>query len=285
MSVPGFPDLSPYTFGTMSLGADERRFEEDIRLARRAMEAGVWFHSSPTYHRGFTYMVLRMAFDQARHQVPRLILKIRDARPWLLRFEVEDALRRLGIDRIDIAQLVQAEVGRVPPDFVAGGPLRAECEALRAEGKVGAFALYCDRARCEAVAESVATGAAAGILFYFNPVQREVTDALWARLEAGGIPALALRTLGGAFFREGTPDPELEAVYRESGCADWAEFALRYAWSFPWVRTTIGGTASERHLTRLLEVARAPRPLDPALAARVASRGRDPVRSPGASAT
>lgn len=60
------PNRSPslYTFGCMSLGSDLGRLDDHIRVARQAMEAGIWFHASPTYHRGFTYMVLRMAFDE-----------------------------------------------------------------------------------------------------------------------------------------------------------------------------------------------------------------------------
>jgi len=54
------------------------------------MEAGVWFHSSPTYNSGFTFMVLRRAFDENRTRVPRMIVKVRDATPELMRFEVED---------------------------------------------------------------------------------------------------------------------------------------------------------------------------------------------------
>ena len=42
-------NLSHYTFGTMSLGRDEGTVPADVRCARLAMDAGVWFHSSPTY--------------------------------------------------------------------------------------------------------------------------------------------------------------------------------------------------------------------------------------------
>jgi len=261
------PALSPFTFGSMSLGSYEGRFEADIRLARRAMEAGVWFHTSPTYHRGFSFLVLRMAFDADRARVPKLIVKIRDARPWLLRFEVEDALRRLGVEQIAVAQLVQQHPGAIVEDFLSGGPLRAECEALKAEGKVGAFCLYCDRARSEATLRAVDAELFPGYLFYFNPVQSDVSVPLRGAFEEGRAPVLALRTLGGAFFQS---DPEAGARLCEAGgCADPVELSLRYAWSFPWVRTTIGGTASETHLDRYLEVAAHPRPLDPTTLARV----------------
>ncbi len=95
----------------MSLGTHLDRMTDHIRVARTAMDAGVWFHASPTYNRGFTYMILRMAFDESRRQVPPMIVKIRCGSVRILRFEVEDALRRMGLERIDVAQLVFTETG------------------------------------------------------------------------------------------------------------------------------------------------------------------------------
>src|SRR5882757_4360149 len=102
--MPTTTPPSLFTFGCMSLGKDLSRMENDIRVARTAMDAGVWFHASPTYNRGFTYMILRMAFDEARRQVPAMIIKIRCGSARLLRFEVEDALGRMKLERIDVAQ-------------------------------------------------------------------------------------------------------------------------------------------------------------------------------------
>src|ERR1700689_5526200 len=98
--------LSSYPFGTMSLGRNPAEVAQDLVVARRALEAGVWFHSSPTYNNGFTFMVLRQAFDENRERVPRMVIKVRDATAALMRFEVEDSCRRLGLDSIDVAQLV-----------------------------------------------------------------------------------------------------------------------------------------------------------------------------------
>jgi len=46
----------------MSLGSDQAKIEDHVHIARTAMDAAVWFHASPTYNCGFTYMILRMAF-------------------------------------------------------------------------------------------------------------------------------------------------------------------------------------------------------------------------------
>ena len=69
ISMRRMDNFTPYTFGSMSLGRNLAYPEADLAVARRAMESGVWFHSSPTYNNGFTFMVLRMAFDAARRRV------------------------------------------------------------------------------------------------------------------------------------------------------------------------------------------------------------------------
>jgi aryl-alcohol dehydrogenase-like predicted oxidoreductase len=67
--------LTPYTFGTMSLGRNPADVAQDLVVLRRAMEAGVSFHSSPTYNQGFTFMVLRLAFDEDRSRVPKMVIR------------------------------------------------------------------------------------------------------------------------------------------------------------------------------------------------------------------
>ncbi|MFU8780586.1 MAG: hypothetical protein ACNA71_06120, partial [Kiritimatiellia bacterium] len=121
--------FSRYAFGSMSLGRNPASVDADLVVARRAMDAGVWFHSSPTYNNGFTFMVLRRAFDENRAGVPRMIVKVRDATPALMRFEVEDSCRRLGLEALDVAQLVSMDT--TPGNLVdqlraGGGPLADE---------------------------------------------------------------------------------------------------------------------------------------------------------------
>jgi len=67
--------LTPYTFGSMSLGRNPSDIKNDLAVVRRAIEAGVWFHSSTTYNSGFTFMVLRLAFDENRSAVLRMVIK------------------------------------------------------------------------------------------------------------------------------------------------------------------------------------------------------------------
>jgi aryl-alcohol dehydrogenase-like predicted oxidoreductase len=262
---------SLFTFGSMSLG-DLPTLDEHIRIARTAMDAGVWFHSSPTYKRGFTYMVLRMAFDEARSQVPKLIIKIRCGAAKLLRFEVEDALRRLGVDRIDVAQLVFSETGGVEPfagDFARRGPIFETCERLRDQGKVAKYCPQVDVASSRALQPLME--AFDGLVLYLNPIQRDIDDELWTECQQQGTPLYALRTLGGgklADLRAKNPADASVATYdrvqpliAKSGCADWAEFCMRYAKSVQHLQTTIGGTGNMEHLKHYLALSKTAAPL------------------------
>jgi aryl-alcohol dehydrogenase-like predicted oxidoreductase len=268
----------------MSLGSDLAKIEEHVRIARTAMEARVWFHSSPTYNRGFTYMILRMAFDEARHLVPPMIIKIRCGLPRLLRFEVEDALRRLAIECIDVAQLVFTETGGASvlvEDFLRGGPIKAVCDQLRAEGKVRQFCPQVDRPSSPLFMPLAKSGAFDGFVLYLNPLERDVDDAMWELLQNQGTPLWALRTVAGAL---GEPTrleqqkaknprdrliPIAERVAQIAGKSDWTDFCLRYARSAPHLQTTIGGTSDMGHLEHFLGGAKNALPLPNELVAEV----------------
>jgi len=266
--MPSSRAISPtlYTFGSMSLGADPARIEDDIAVARRAMEAGVWFHSSPTYSRGFAFAVLRMAFDEARSQTPRIIIKIRDGSPRLMRFETEDACRRLGLEGIDVAQFVamDRQPGCLVDQLVDGGPVADELARLRDRGLIRQAVLFLDRRNADAAVKAwKASKLVDGVTFYWNAWQRDCTDSAWTAIQTGNVPVLALRTLAGgpedtrtAAIRAG-----VQALAEAAGCADAVEFALRLAASVPAIRTTIGGTARRAHLEHYLACAASARPL------------------------
>jgi aryl-alcohol dehydrogenase-like predicted oxidoreductase len=265
--------FTPYTFGSMSLGRNPAEVTQDLAVARRAMEAGVWFHSSPTYNNGFTFMVLRMAFDVDRARVPRLMIKVRDATVALMRFEVEDSCRRLGIDAIDVAQLVSMDPkpGNLVDQLRAGGgPLVDELALLRSRGLIRQAVLFINAENSGAAVEAVAHDLIDGVTLYWNACQRDCTDAAWAAIEGRGVEVLALRTLGGgpADKASAAKATELSALIKESGCRDATEFNLRLAASIPAIRTTIGGTSSPANLENYLACANA-KPLPPEILARV----------------
>jgi len=258
--------FSQFTFGSMSLGRNPVDVTNDLAVARRAVEAGVWFHSSPTYNQGFTFMVLRRAFDEDRTRVPRMVIKVRDASVRLMRFEVEDSCRRLGIDGIDVAQLVSMDPA--PGNLVdqlrgGGGPLAEELASLRARGLIRQAVLFLTPQNSDAAVEAMRSGLIEGVILYWNACQRDCSDTAWAAIRAKGIPALALRTLGGGPTdeRSRAKSSDLTELIAAAGCRDVTEFNLRLAASEPAIRTTIGGTASLPHLEEYLKAADKPAPL------------------------
>ena len=266
--------LSPYTFGTMSLGRNPADVAQDLIVARRAMEAGVWFHSSPTYNQGFTFMVLRLAFDENRARVPQMVIKVRDASVPLMRFEVEDSCRRLGLDALDVAQLVSMDPR--PGNLVdqlrgGGGPLADELASLRQRGLIRQAVLFLTPENSDAAVEAMKSGLIEGVILYWNACQRDCSDTAWATIQKKEIPTLALRTLaGGPSDKSSSLKSEgLAELIRAAGCRNFTEFNLRLAASEPVIRTTIGGTALLAHLEDYLDAAANAAPLPAEILQRV----------------
>jgi aryl-alcohol dehydrogenase-like predicted oxidoreductase len=258
--------FNQYTFGSMSLGRNPADITNDLAVARRAMDAGVWFHSSPTYNQGFAFMVLRLAFDADRTRVPRMVIKVRDATASLMRFEVEDSCRRLGLDAIDVAQLVSMDPqpGNLVDQLQAGrGPLVDELASLRSRGLIRQAVIFLTPQTSDAAVEATKSELIDGVILYWNACQRDCTDSAWQKIRAQQIPVLALRTLGGgpADAKSRAKSIDLAALITAAGCRTATEFNLRLAASESSVRTTIGGTASLPHLEEYLDAARRPVPL------------------------
>lgn len=267
-------DLPLFTFGSMSLGKNPADVAQDLVVARRAMEACPWFHSSPTYNQGFTYMVLRQAFDENRSGVPKMILKVRDANVSLMRFEVEDSCRRLGLDTIDIAQLVSMDPK--PGNLVDqlrgnGGPLADELASLRQRGLIQKAVLFLTPENSDTAVEATQSELIDGVILYWNACQRDCSDTAWASIQKQNIPALALRTIGGgpADKASSAKSAELADLIKQSGSKCPSDFNLRLAASEPAIRTTIGGTSSLQHLEDFIQSATNPQTLPREILTRV----------------
>ena len=264
----------------MSLGNsdDIADIRAQIKVVRAAMDAGVSFHASREYAGGGAFTIMRHAFEEEPARLPKLILKIRCDNALLLKFDVEDARRRLNIGRIDIAQLVRARHDRRPvvDDFLQGGEMWQACEKLRAEGKVGAFVMEIFESFSPDAIRAVQAGLFPAYIFYFSPGERQASNDLFDMLTERKEPILSLRTLCGgildpsriAQIREKNPEDgalarfeALHPIYEKSGAASWAEFSMSFLRSFPNVLTTIAGTSREKHLHELLEADRTARPM------------------------
>ena len=204
-------------------------------------------------------MVLRQAFDENRARVPRMVIKVRDASVSLMRFEVEDSCRRLGLDAIDVAQLVSMDPspGNLVDQLRSGGPLADELASLRARGLIRQAVLFLTPENSDAAVEAMKSGLIEGVILYWNACQRDCSDTAWTAIRERGIPALALRTLGGGPLdtNSGAKSEKLAELIAAAVCCNATEFNLRLAASEPVIRTTIGGTASLAHLEDYLNAA------------------------------
>lgn len=264
-----FTNLSAYTYGTTRLGDGSLTFDARVAIARRAMDAGVWFHTSHQY--GDALQVLRAAFDQDRSHVPPAIFKIGWDSIEQIREQIHLNAEPLGIDRLEIGQLCLGS--NLAQEFRTGGPCYEGFQRLREEGLVGRFVLevwpWNSLVALEAFKAGHPDGIVEGCIFYFNPLQRFVSNDLWDLLRERDIPILAMRTVSGGpvhRLRDNPNAPEylraraaqVAPLYERSGCASWTEFCVRYIYGVPQVRTTVGATSRAENLQEFLEATRPP---------------------------
>jgi len=110
-------DISPYVYGTTRLGDDKVPFDDRVKVARTAMDADIWFHTSHTY--GDALKVLRAAFDEERTKIPKLIVKIGWTNINELRDVIHQNIDPLGLDGLELGQLCLS--GALADDYVNGG--------------------------------------------------------------------------------------------------------------------------------------------------------------------
>ena len=264
------PNISRYTFGTGNV--HDTANAEHGKVVRAAMDAGVWFHTSAEYGNGGTFEVLKAAFQEAPSQRPKCIFKVDGQGAEKLRAVVEKSLAGTGLDRIDIAQVC----GNPSPDSLQpGAPLRDTMLELQESGIVGSYVLENFYGFSPNSLISLDQDLFDGYIYYFNVINREVSNPLYDALQAKAAPQLALRSLGGALNSfGGTNDKEamqreLEALYTQSGAPSRLDFRYRFPLSNPNVRTTIGATSKLAHLEELLQADQNFEPLPPAIVAKI----------------
>jgi hypothetical protein len=113
-----------------------------------------------------------------------------------------------------------------------------------------------------------------GCIFYFNPLQRFASNELWDLLKEMNEPIIALRTVAGGTVHRLRDVPgaawkeylqkravEVAPVFERSGIKSWTEFCVRFAFSFPQVRATVGSTSRADNLQDFLSSSKNIRPL------------------------
>jgi len=267
-------DLSPYIYGTTRLGDDKIAFDDRVSIARAAMDAGVWFHTSHTY--GDALQVLLAAFDQDRARVPKLIVKIGWSTIDELRDVIHQNLDPLGLESLDLGQLCLG--GQLAEEFANGGACYEQFAALKDEGLVRRFVVevfpWTSEMPLKALRGGYPEGVVDGYIFYLNPLQRFASNELWDLLIERNEPIVAMRTVAGGPVHRLRDVPgaawkdylqkratEIAPIFERSGIENWTEFCVRFAHSFTQVRATVGSTSRPAHLQDFLAAAEDIRPL------------------------
>lgn len=271
-------DISAYVYGTTRLGDDKIPFDERVKVARAAMEAGVWFHTSHTY--GTALQVLRVAFDQDRARAPKLIIKLGWSSMPEVREVTHQNLDALGMDSLELGQLCMS--GALAEEFANGGACYAELAKIKAEGLVKRFVVevfpWSSSTPLKALRGGYTQGIIDGYIFYLNPLQRFASNELWDELKERGEAMIAMRTVSGGNVHRLRDVPgaawkdylqkravEVAPIFERSGIESWTEFCVRFAHSFPLVRATVGSTSKVENLEQFLNAAKDVQPLPDAI--------------------
>ena len=267
-------DLSPYIYGTTRLGDDQIPFNDRVGMAHAAMDAGIWFHTSDQY--GDALTVLGQAFGEDRANVPKLIMKIGNDSVEEIRQSILNQLKPLGVDRLELGQLCMGE--KLAEEFANGGSCYDGFMKLKEEGLVNRYIVevfpWTSEAPVKALQGGYPNGVIDGYIFYLNPLQRFAANPLWDLLNEQGQPIVAMRTVSGGPVHRLRDVPgaawlpylqeravEVAPIFEKSGVADWTEFCVRFAHSFPWVRATVGATSRLENLRSFLTAAENIQPL------------------------
>jgi aryl-alcohol dehydrogenase-like predicted oxidoreductase len=267
-------DVSPYVYGTTRLGDEKIPFEDRVRVARAAMEGTSWFHTS--HHYGDALQVLRVAFDEDRARVPKLIVKIGWKNIEELRDVVHQHLLALRLESLELGQLCLSE--SLAEEYANGGKCYEEFARLKQHGLVNRFVLevfpWTSDVALKALRGGYAEGMVDGYIFYLNPLQRFASNELWDVLVERKEPMIAMRTVAGGNIHRLRDEPgyawkpylqqraaEVAPIFERSGLESWTEFCVRFAHSFPQVRATVGATSRLENLREFLAAAQNIEPL------------------------
>lgn len=259
-------DLSKYVYGTTRLGDESIPLEARIKIAREAMDAGVWFHTSTQY--GSALEVLGKAFAEDRASVPKLFFKIGGETIEELRQSIADNLAPVGLDYMDVGQLCLG--GKLDEEFANGGQVYADLKQLKDEGLVRNFVREIFPWTSDVPYKALEAGHTDGIvdafIFYLNPIQRFAANPLWDLIQEKGANIVAMRTVSGGpvhrlrdeegfawqkYLQERAV--EVAPIFERSGIELWTEFCVRFAHSIPGVLSTVGSSARHEGLTQFLD--------------------------------
>ena len=202
-------EVSEVGFGTWTLASDWWGHVDDKQgMLHAAFDAGITFiDTAPVYgndgvgetmlaellasHRDEIVLTTKFGYDiDAARQFPGQSERPQDWRPESLRTQLEDSLRRLGTEHIDLYQLHNARIEPILDD-----DLWAELESLRTEGKVRELGVALGPAIgwVEEGLQSVRQRPIVSLQTVFNIIEQEpgLTFAKASRVGEGAIGMIA----------------------------------------------------------------------------------------------
>jgi hypothetical protein len=261
----GLSDLPPFVYGTTRLGDGSVPREQRLAMARAALDAGLWIHTSDQYDEALG--VLGEAIV-GRPEAPSTIVKIGGGTADDVRSTILANIGPLGIDGVALGQLSPVE--GLERSLVEGDPAVLDgLRELKAEGLVGRYVLelfpWTSEAPLAALRAGHLDGLVDGFILYINPLQRFASNPMWDDLQARGAHLISMRTVAGndvhtlrdvpgAAWRPYLRDraAEVAPIFERSGVQTWGEFCIRFALGLPGVRSTVGSTLSREHLDAYL---------------------------------
>jgi aryl-alcohol dehydrogenase-like predicted oxidoreductase len=267
-------DLPAFIFGTTRLGHDDVPRERQSAMAHRALDAGLWMHTSRQYDHALE--VLGEAFAENPGKRPSLIVKLGGGTAQNVRATIADNIGPLGVESIAIGQLSATD--ELADDMQTGGPILDELRAVRDEGLVGRFVLeifpWTSAAPLAALRGGHLDGLVDGFIFYLNPLQRFTSNELWDELLDRDASIVSMRTVAGGHVHTLRDVPgaafkpylqeragQVAPIFDRSGIGSWAEFCIRFAHSTPQVVSTVGSASRPENLDELLRHSENVRPL------------------------
>ncbi len=262
--------VSILCLGGWHIGKAARETDEKtaIRLMHRAIDEGMtFFDNAWDYHDGFSEELMGRALRGRRDQV-FLMTKVceRDYKGALS--NLDDSLRRLQTDRIDLWQFHEMVYDNDPDWVFEKGGLRAALEAQKA-GKVRyiGFTGHKDpRIHLKMLGKPYAWASAQMPInvcdYYYRSFQNEVVPVCLKK----GVGVIGMKSLGGS------PDGQNGRI-PSAGLAS-AEQCIRYALSMP-VTSLVVGIRNERDLEQALRVGRGFQPMDQRALAALREKVRD----------
>lgn len=258
-------DITPYIYGTTRLGDNKISREDRVKIALVAMDAGVWFHTARMYDDALE--ILAEAFSIEPTKIPKLIIKIGWKNINELRGVIEESIKALGLDGLQLGQLCLG--GELAEDFANGGSCYRVFQDLKDEGLVKGYVVEAFPWNSEPALKALKAGYTEGIvdgfIFYLNPLQRFASNLLWNEIVDRNQPIIAMRTISGGPVHSLRDIPgfawkdylqkravEVAPIFEKSGVKNWTEFCVRFAHSFPQVIATVGSSSKIENLNQFL---------------------------------